>query len=71
MYSARLTQIGLGELAAPGDDKPVVRWPRPGVRRFEAEGRTVLQVLLPPEALAELAEEGREIEVQIVREDVI
>jgi hypothetical protein len=70
MYSARLSKTDLGDRATPGEDRPVVRWPRPQIRRFTAGDRTVLQLMLSREALAELEEAGGEIEVQLVPDDV-
>ena len=69
MYSARLTQTVLSDRAAPGEDRPVVRWPKPQIRRFTAGDRTVLQLMLSREALAELQQAGGEIEVQLVPDD--
>ena len=70
MYSARLNKTDLSERSAPGEDRPVTRWPKPQIRRFTEGDRTVLQLMLSREALAELEEATGEIEVQIVPDDV-
>jgi hypothetical protein len=74
MYQARLTRIDPADMQhlplAGGDDPPVVRWPKPTVRQIEIEGRTVLQMGIAPELLAQL-EASENVEVQIVPLDAL
>jgi hypothetical protein len=70
MYRAQLSKADFNELATPGDDRPVVRWPKPQIRRFTEGDRTVVQLMLSADALAELEEAEGEIELQIVPEAV-
>jgi hypothetical protein len=71
MYLGRLTRIDpsdLDAISAADDDPPPTRWPRPTIRRLESEGRTVLQMQVPHELLAEL-DASDEVEFHIVPED--
>jgi hypothetical protein len=74
MYEARLTKTDEAQVvAAPeasGDDPPVVHWPKPTIRRIELEDRTVLQMGMPRELLAEL-DASDKIDVQIVPIDAL
>jgi hypothetical protein len=71
MYRGRLTRIDASDLdaiLAADDDPPPTRWPRPTIRRLESEGRTVLQMQVPRELLADL-DASDEVEVHLVPMD--
>jgi hypothetical protein len=71
MYKARLTPTDAGELATPGDDRPIVRWPKPQIRRCTAGDRMIVQLGLSREVLAELAGAEGEIELHVVPEEAL
>ena len=74
MYEARLTKIDQAEIItlpdASGDDPPIFHWPKTTIRRIEIGDRTVLQMVVPRELLAEL-DASDKVELQIVPVDAL
>jgi hypothetical protein len=74
MYEARLTKIDEAQMVtAPeksGDDPPVVHWPKPTIKRIDLGDRTVIQMGISRELLAEL-DASDKVELQIVPIDAL